>query len=575
MRTFVNGSLNNSQNINASNPLMVFSFGENSMHDTLIQRTMSAYAYPLLIKNLFKSPVVDDPQQEIVYRDTARFTYAEFKQRVAKLANSLADLGVKAGDTVAVMDWDSHRYLECFYAIPMIGAVLHTVNVRFSPEQILYTIDHAEDDFILINEEFLPLLEQIKGRIDTVKDYILLQDGNHQPQTTISFAGEYEALLDAADDHYIFPDFDENTRATTFYTTGTTGLPKGVYFSHRQLVLHTLATLVALGTSTQQGRFHQRDVYMPITPMFHVHAWGFPYMATALGLKQVYPGKYTPEMLLKLIDKEKVTYSHCVSTILNLLKNHPLFEQIDLSHWKIVIGGSALPKTLCREFLQRGVDIYGGYGLSETCPILSLAQVTEDDLSDEEELDIRCKTGRPLPLAELRIVDESMQDVPADGTSVGEIVVRSPWLTQGYLKDQRHSETLWRGGYLHTGDVAYKDKKNYIKITDRIKDVIKLAGEWVSSLEVEDILAAFPGVAEVAVIGVADQKWGERPIALVVNKEGANVDEKMLIKHLRTFVDRGTLPKQIVLLKVKFVESIEKTSVGKVNKRLLRETYQG
>ncbi len=224
--------------------------------------------------------------------------------------------------------------------------------------------------------------------------------------------------------------------------------------------------------------------------------------------------------------------------------------------------------------MKKGIDIYSGYGMSETCPILSVAHVTEEDLSEEEEIDVRCKTGRPIPLVDLRIVDEEMEDIPADGQSVGEIVVRSPWLTQGYLKDQRHSETLWRGGYLHTGDVANKDKKNYIKITDRIKDVIKIGGEWISSLEVEDIISAYPGIAEVAVIGLPDQKWGEKPVALVVKKEDASFDEKALQQHLRTFVERGMLSKQIVLIKVKFVGAIEKTSVGKVNKRRLRETYQ-
>ena len=544
------------------------------MTDNLIQRTASAYSYPLLIKNLLQAPTVDDPQQVIVYRDQARFSYAEFRQRICRLANALTDIGVKAGDTVAVMDWDSHRYLEAFYAVPMLGAVLHTVNIRLSPEQILYTIDHAEDDYILINEEFLPLMEQIKGRIDTVKDYVLLQEGQQQPETSLSFAGEYEALLATAADHFDFPDFDENTRATTFYSTGTTGMPKGVYFSHRQLVLHTLGSLAALGTATTQGRLHQQDVYMPITPMFHVHAWGIPYMATSLGIKQVYPGKYAPDMLLKLIDKEKVTFSHCVPTILHLLMNHPSFVRIDLSHWKVLIGGAALPKTMCRTAMERGIDIYSGYGMSETCPILTVAQVTENDLTDQEEADIRCRTGRPLPLVDLKIVDEQMNEVPADGEHVGEIVVRSPWLTQGYLKDQRNSENLWRGGYLHTGDVANKDKKNYVKITDRIKDVIKIGGEWVSSLEVEDMLSAYPGVAEVAVIGLPDDKWGERPLALVVKKEGAKLAEKELLNHLRGFVDKGMTSKQIVLLKVKFVEAIDKTSVGKINKRLLREKFQ-
>ena len=282
------------------------------MTDNLIQRTASAYSYPLIIKNMFYAPVVKNPEQEIVYRGERRFSYQEFNKRVHRLADGLTKLGVKAGDTVAMMDWDSHRYLECFYAVPMLGAVLHTVNVRLSPEQIVFTIDHAEDDFILLNSEFLPLIEQVKGRIDTVKEYILIDDGETPLESTISFAGEYEQLLAEASENLEFKDFDENTRATTFYTTGTTGLPKGVYFSHRQLVLHTLGTLTALATSAEQGRFHRDDVYMPITPMFHVHAWGFPYIATMVGVKQVYPGKYIHSLLLDLIKKEKVTFSHCV-----------------------------------------------------------------------------------------------------------------------------------------------------------------------------------------------------------------------------------------------------------------------
>ncbi|MFO7766789.1 MAG: fatty acid--CoA ligase [Pelovirga sp.] len=544
------------------------------MTDNLITRTPSAYDYPLLIKNLFAAPAVSNPHQTIVYRDLQRFTYANFKQRVCRLANALTTIGVKAGDTVAVMDWDSHRYLECFYAVPMLGAVLHTVNIRLSAEQILYTIDHAEDDYILVNEEFLPLLEQIKGRIDTVKSYVLLQDERQQVKTGLPLAGEYEALLNQAADGFEFPDFNENTRATTFYTTGTTGMPKGVYFSHRQLLLHTLAGMAALGSVTGQGRLHQEDVYMPITPMFHVHAWGLPYIATSLGIKQVYPGKYLPEMLLKLIDSEKVTFSHCVPTILHLLMNHPLFKEIDLSGWKVLIGGAALPKAMCQAARARGIDIYSGYGMSETCPVLTLAHVTAEDLSSEEDQEIRCKTGRPLPLVDLRIVDEQMQDVPANGQSVGEIVVRSPWLTQGYLKDQRNSETLWRGGYLHTGDVANRDRHNYIKITDRIKDVIKIGGEWISSLEVEDFLAAHPDLVEAAVIGLPDPKWGEKPVALVVRKESTEITEKELLNYIRGFVDKGLISKQIVLLKIEFVDSIARTSVGKTDKKLLREKYQ-
>jgi fatty-acyl-CoA synthase len=537
-------------------------------------KTASAYSYPLLIKNLFLAPIAENPEQEIVFRDKYRFTYRDFRTRVCRLANALVRLGVKPGDTVAMMDWDSHRYLECFYAVPMLGAVLHTVNVRLSPEQIIYTIDHAEDDFILVNGEFLPILEQIKGRISTVKGFVLLNDEETAPATSLVLAGEYEALLAESADRFAFADFDENTRATIFYTTGTTGMPKGVYFSHRQLVLHTLGTIAALATSSEQGRFHQGDVYMPITPMFHVHAWGFPYIATTVGVKQVYPGKYAPATLLQLIEKEGVTFSHCVPTIMHMLMASPDFARIDLSHWKVVIGGAAMPKKMCQAAMAKGIDIFSGYGMSETCPILTLAHIGERDLDSEQEVDIRCKTGRPLPLVQLRVVDEEIADVAKDGVSVGEIVVRAPWLTQGYWKDSRTSENLWRGGYLHTGDVAQIAADNYVNITDRMKDVIKIGGEWLSSLELEDIINLHPAVSEVAVIGMADEKWGERPLALVIVKtDTPEPDPKELVAHVKAYIDKGLLSKQALLVQIRYVSIIDKTSVGKINKKLLRENH--
>ncbi len=541
-------------------------------NDTLIPRTASAYAYPLLIKNLFLAPVVDNPEQEIVYRDLFRFSYRDFQVRVHRLAGALTSLGVRAGDTVAVLDWDSHRYLECFYAVPMLGAVLHTVNVRLSPEQIIYTINHAEDDYLLVNSEFLPIIEQIRGRLDTVRDYVLLTDEAEPPTSSIPFAGEYEALLAAAAETFPFADFDENTRATTFYTTGTTGLPKGVYFSHRQLVLHTLASIAALATAPEQGSFHRRDVYMPITPMFHVHAWGFPYIATAVGVKQVYPGKYIPASLLQLIEREGVTFSHCVPTIMHMLMASPEFARTDLKGWKVVIGGAALPKKICQAARARGIDIFSGYGMSETCPILTLAQI--DDTAADNEIELRCRTGRPLPLVQLQVVDEEMREQPWDGASVGEIVVRAPWLTQGYWKDSRNSEQLWRNGVLHTGDVAYRTTDGYLSITDRMKDIIKVGGEWLSSLELEDILSLHPLVAEVAVIGMADDKWGERPLALIVVPEGAEPPtEKELVRHVRAYIDKGLVSKLALLVEVRQVEAIDKTSVGKINKRVLREKF--
>lgn len=547
------------------------------MPDTLIDRTPAAYESPLLIKHLLRQPIRHFANQEIVYSDYKRQTYRDLGERVGRLASGLAKLGVKPGDTVAVMDWDSHRYLECFFAVPMLGAVLHTVNIRLSPEQILYTINHAEDDVILVNAEFLPILERIHDRIEPVKKLVLLNDAEQPPTTALDIADEYEALLAASDPDYAFPDFSEHTRATTFYTTGTTGLPKGVYFSHRQLVLHTLGVLSALAR-TGQGSFRSDDVYLPITPMFHVHAWGVPYVATVLGVKQVYPGRYVPERLLALIARERVTFSHCVPAILQMLLTDPSVDQVDLSRWKVIIGGAALPRVLAKQARHRGIDIFAGYGLSETCPILTLAHLKPHmlDWDEERQLDIRCKTGLPVSWVELRVVDEAMNDLPHDGKSPGEVVVRAPWLTQGYLKDPESSEQLWRGGYLHTGDIGVIDEEGYLKITDRLKDAIKTGGEWLSSLALEDVILQHPAIAEAAVIGVPDPRWGERPLALVVPKRDQleSFEETLLRSWLKGRVDEGSLAKWAIPDRVLVVDSLPKTSVGKLDKKAMRAQYQ-
>ena len=541
--------------------------------DNLIYKTESAYSYPLLIKNLMFAPVVDNPDQEIVYRGTLRFSYRQFQERVRRLATALEKIGVTPGDTVAVMDWDSHRYLECFFAVPMIGAVLHTVNVRLSAEQLVYTISHAEDTVIIVNSEFLPILDQIKGRIDTVRKFILINETGTPPAVTLD--AEYEALLASAEPMQEFPDFDENTRATTFYSTGTTGMPKGVYFSHRQLVLHTLGTIATLATAVTQGRFHREDVYMPLTPMFHVHAWGIPYVATMLGVKQVYPGKYVPEILLKLIAEEKVTFSHCVPTILNMLVSSPAAAAVNLSGWRVLIGGSALPRSVAIAALKRGVDVSVGYGLSESCPVLTLSQLSTEQLKlgMEEQADLRCRTGRPFALVNLKVIDEKGREVPRDDKASGEIVVRAPWLTQGYLKDQTNSQKLWEGGWMHTQDIACRNPAGSVRITDRSKDIIKVGGEWLSSLELEDILSAHQAVAESAVVGQPDVTWGEIPVALVVLKKGETVTEKELSAHVKNYADKGVLPREAFLIKIRFVEAIDQTSVGKINKVALRAKY--
>ena len=540
------------------------------MTATANSATTSANSCPLVVKHLLDIGLRRAPDQEIVYADR-RLSYREFGSRVRKLASGLASLGVKPGATVAVMDWDTHRYLECFFAVPMMGAVLHTVNVRLSPEQILYTINHARDDVILVNAEFVPVLEQIWSRVDAGKRLVLLDDGDKVPATSLEFVAEYENLVDAAHGEFDFPEGDENARATTFYTTGTTGLPKGVFFSHRQLALHTLAVRDALA-GTGQGRFNAGDVYMPITPMFHVHAWGLPYVATMLGTKQVYPGRYASDKLVELLQREKVTFSHCVPTILQMVLNGAKAGGVDLSGWTVIIGGAALTQALARQAVEQGVDIFGGYGMSETGPVLALAQLQPHmhDWDVDRQVEVRCKTGRAIGLVDLRIVDDEMNDVPHDGKSSGELVVRAPWLTQGYLHDPLNSENLWRGGWLHTGDIAVIDPSGYVKITDRLKDVIKTGGEWISSLDLEDLILRHPSVAEVAVVGMPDPKWTERPVALVVAKAGCAVDEARIKAHLLRFSEQGVISKYGVPERVVFVAALPRTSVGKLDKKSIR-----
>ena len=544
-----------------------------------IQPTPSAYSYQLLIKHILETPLIYAPDQEIIYRDLHRYTYRDFNKRVHQLANMLTELGVGPGSTVAVMDWDSHRYLECFFAVPMMGAVLHTINIRLSPEQLIYTINHAEDDVILVNEEFLPMLEAVKDKFETVKKIVLISDSGQKPDTQLAIDGEYDALVNAASDSYDFPDFDENTMATTFYTTGTTGLPKGVFFSHRQLVMHTYAMLANNAAFDSQVRVTSGDVYMPITPMFHVHAWGVPYVMTLMGAKQVYPGRYEPEMLLKLLTKEKVTISHCVPTIMHMLVSSPAIHQFDLSGWKVIIGGSALPRGLCQEALKLGINIYAAYGMSETCPLLTAANLKPKMLewSEEEQVKMRCRTGRPAPNVYLQIWDPDGNALPHDGKTTGEVVVRSPWLTQGYVKDPEKSEELWQGGWLHTGDIGYVDTEGYLQITDRLKDVIKSGGEWISSLTLEDIISQHEAVSESAAIGMPDEKWGERPMVLVVLKEDykGKVTEEDLKNFFMKFVDSGEIPKYGVPSKIQIVDEIAKTSVGKINKKELRTQFTG
>ena len=538
----------------------------------VIPPTANANQAPLLIKRLLLSGSRYEKTREIVYRDQMRYSYATFNERVARLANVLSEAGVKAGDTVAVMDWDSHRYLECMFAIPMIGAVLHTINIRLSADQILYTMNHAEDRFVLVNSEFVPLYKGIEAQLTTVEKTILLTDGVEKSAELPNLVGEYETLLAAASAKYDFAEFDENSVATTFYTTGTTGNPKGVYFTHRQLVLHTLAEASVLGSLDSVRLLGTDDVYMPITPMFHVHAWGIPYVATMLGIKQVYPGRYEPDMLCQLIREEKVTFSHCVPTILQMMLNAPSAQGYDFAGLKVIIGGSALNRALYEAAKARGIQLTAAYGMSETCPLISCAHIN-DELkagSEDERVTYRIKAGVPVPLVEAALMGADGQLLPADGETQGELVLRAPWLTMGYFNEPQKSAELWEHGWLHTGDVATLDDFGFIDIRDRIKDVIKTGGEWLSSLELEALISRHPAVREVAVVGVPDPQWGERPFALLVLREGQALDAKGLKEYLIPFVELGHINKWAIPSQIAIVTDIPKTSVGKLDKKRIR-----
>jgi len=475
------------------------------------------------------------------------------------------------------MDYDSHRYLECFFAIPMMGAVLQTVNWRLSAEQILYTIHHTEAKAVMAHTDFLPIVESFRDQLKTVKTIIVIQEDERHPDTTLGIDATHEGMMASAEPSYDFPDLDENTKATTFYTTGTTGNPKGVYYSHRQLVLHTLSVSIVSASYHTICRFKSNDVYMPLTPMFHVHAWGFPFVSTLIGAKQVYPGPYLPEKILELIETEHVTFSHCVPTVLQMVITCPAAQKIDLSNWKVVVGGAQLPKGLAAAAMDLGIEIHAGYGMSETCPVMTIATPNEPmlDWAGEAHLNVITRTGKPLPLTHVEVVDANDAILPHDGISTGEVVMRSPWLTQSYFKEPEKTKDLWRNGWLHSGDVGFIDTYGYLQITDRMKDVIKSGGEWVSSLDLENIMSRHEAVLESAAIGIPDPKWGERPLMIVTLKPEyrGKVTGEDFKAYMLESAKQGRLPGYGVPDRYEFVEALPKTSVGKLDKKSLRQQY--
>lgn len=526
--------------------------------------------YQLNIKGIFDSARDSDCGNEIVYKNR-RFTYKQFGERVGQFAYALKTLGLQKGSTVAFMDYDTNRYLEAYFAVPMSGMVLFTVNFRFSPPQLVHAFNTARAEVLFINQDFLKLYEAIKDQLTTVKKVVLLIDSNDDAAP--GDLPEYEALLASSKPDFEFEDLDENTRATTFFTTGTTGLPKGVYFTHRQLALHTLGAMAFGGAAPYNGKVSRADHYMPMTPMFHVHAWGMPYVATIMGLHQVYPGRYDPTDLLRIIREEKITFTHGVPTLVHMLLNHPQVKDVDFSNFKCIIGGSATTHNLAKQAMEHGIDIYSGWGMSETCPLILTAYIRNPNDTPEEQILERIATGYPAPFCQVRIMDANMNFMPHDGQKQGELVVRAPWLTPGYLGNQDASDNLWHNGWLRTGDIATITPENLVHIVDRLKDVIKTGGEWVSSIDLESVISRHPAVQEVAVVGRPDPKWGERPVAFVVLKDGEDATQEEIQEHVKGFIKKGELPPYSTPDDVHFVDSIPRTSVGKLNKKVIREQF--
>jgi len=524
---------------------------------------------PLVLTDFVKRAERYFPEKLIISRTAEnmihRINYREFGRRTRRLAEALTKLGMKKGMKVGSFAWNHHRHLEAYFAVPCAGAVLHMINIRLSPEHIVYIINHAEDEILLVDGDLFPLIEKAIPLLTSVKHIVVMQDNHELPPTDLENVYSYEQLLEDASDTYEFPeDLDENMPAGMCYTSATTGFPKGVVYTHRSLVLHSLA----LGLADSLG-LRENDVSMPVVPMFHVNAWGMPFAAVNFGTTQVLPGPmFTPSLLLDLIEKEKVTITAGVPTIwLGVLKELEQNKR-DISSLRVIVcGGAASPKGLIQTFEEKyNVPFIVGYGMTETTPIVSLSTYTSDmqHWSKEDKLNIRATQGLTVSLLETRVVNEQ-GEVPWDGKTMGELTVRGPWIADEYYKDERTKEAF-KDGWLYTGDIAVMTPEGYIKITDRVKDLIKSGGEWISSVDLENALMTHPQVFEAAVIAMPDEKWQERPLACVVLKEASTATKEELLSYLEGQFAKWWVPDDVV-----FLNEIPKTSVGKFLKAKLRD----
>ncbi|GGP07168.1 long-chain fatty acid--CoA ligase [Oceanobacillus neutriphilus] len=491
--------------------------------------------------------------------------YRKITERIHRLAGVLKDLGVEKGDKVGTIAWNHHRHLEAYFAIPTMGAVLHTINIRVSPDDLAYIINHAEDKILLVDEDLFPLIERVKDQIADVEKIIVMTDKDVLPETSLTNVASYEALLEDADSGTeLCEDIDENDMAGLCYTSGTTGRPKGVAYSHRGIYLHSLA----LGLKDTVG-LSEEDIAMPVVPMFHVNAWGMPFAALWFGTTQVLPGPMpTPQILAELMEEHKVTMAAGVPTIwlgfLQALEN----GNYDTSSLRCILcGGSAAPKGMIRAFESKyKIPFVHAYGMTETSPIVTLARLKsyQQELDEEERLELRSRQGMVVPGIEIKGINEN-GEIPYDGETIGELLVKGPWIADSYYKNDR-SEDSFRDGWLHTGDVINIDEEGSVKIVDRTKDMIKSGGEWISSVDIENALMAHEAVYEASVIAVPDPKWQERPVACVVLKEKETLTEEDVKQFLEPQFAKFWIPDRVL-----FMEEIPKTSVGKFLKRALRD----
>jgi fatty-acyl-CoA synthase len=493
-----------------------------------------------------------------------RATFEQVAARAAQLAHGLSELGVKPSDRVGTFLWNNQEHLEAYLAVPCMGAVLHTLNIRLFPEQLAYVVNHADDQVVIVDGTLVPLLARVLPELRRVRHFVVTGDGD---ASVLSGSGatvhRYEELLAGRPTDYPWPDLDESSAAAMCYTSGTTGNPKGVVYSHRSSVLHSMGI-----TSGATLGLSESDRVLAIVPMFHANAWGLPYAGWWVGADFVLPDRFLQaEPLCRIIERERPTVSGAVPTIWNEVLRFAETQPVDFSSFRLVIcGGSAVPRSLMEAFETRyGVKILQGWGMTETSPLGAVAKAPRGTPA-AEDLEWRVKTGRVIPGIQLRIVDDGGLVLPWDGNSVGEIEVRGPWVTASYYLEDDPQK--FHDGWLRTGDVGKVDGRGFVQITDRAKDVIKSGGEWISSVDLENELMAHPDVIEAAVVGVPDERWDERPLACVVLREGAQASAEDLKAFLEARVARWWLPERWT-----FIEQVPKTSVGKFDKKVLRARF--